>query len=237
MPTQLSLARHLAGLRSARVAFVRYVDLAGPDAPVPTCAGWTVRDLVAHQERARRELAAVPASDAAYWTRRACHQATVRAVDAQAAVLGREPVPAETGIAVDIALDGIDERLDDSTWGPLSSDEEAVLVVSPCDAPDWWLVEIGPGAARTTRRSGPRVLGDWELGGGAVELYLMLWNRTRRTDVPATWTPEVARSPSPWSSDPSWSPGAPADPRRRPDSGPPPPSAPVPPSPRRLRRR
>jgi uncharacterized protein (TIGR03083 family) len=31
------------------VAFVRYADRAGMQAPVPTCPGWTVRDLVAHQ--------------------------------------------------------------------------------------------------------------------------------------------------------------------------------------------
>ncbi|MGY2701268.1 MULTISPECIES: maleylpyruvate isomerase family mycothiol-dependent enzyme [unclassified Nocardioides] len=54
MPTQLPLARHLDGLRSAMVAFVRYADRAGLRAPVPTCPGWTVRDLVAHQGMVHR---------------------------------------------------------------------------------------------------------------------------------------------------------------------------------------
>lgn len=54
MPTQLPLAQHLEGLRAAMVAFVRYADRAGLAAPVPTCPGWTVRDLVAHQGMVHR---------------------------------------------------------------------------------------------------------------------------------------------------------------------------------------
>lgn len=54
VPTQLPLAQHLEGLRTAMVAFVRYADRAGLAAPVPTCPGWTVRDLVAHQGMVHR---------------------------------------------------------------------------------------------------------------------------------------------------------------------------------------
>jgi uncharacterized protein (TIGR03083 family) len=36
------------------VAFVRYADRAGLGAAVPTCPGWTVRDLVAHQGMVHR---------------------------------------------------------------------------------------------------------------------------------------------------------------------------------------
>src|SRR6478609_1542286 len=54
VPTQLPLAQHLEGLRTAMVAFVRYADRAGLDAPVPTCPEWTVRDLVAHQGMVHR---------------------------------------------------------------------------------------------------------------------------------------------------------------------------------------
>src|SRR6478736_4182599 len=60
MPTELTLAAHLEGLRVALVALVRYADRAGPEAPVPTCPGWTVRDLVAHTGTAR-----LPPDDAA----------------------------------------------------------------------------------------------------------------------------------------------------------------------------
>ncbi|MBZ5738254.1 maleylpyruvate isomerase N-terminal domain-containing protein [Nocardioides mangrovi] len=58
MPTELTVAQHLEGLRVAMVAFVRYADRAGLDAPVPTRPGWTVRDLVARQGEAHHEVAA-----------------------------------------------------------------------------------------------------------------------------------------------------------------------------------
>ncbi|WP_426243292.1 maleylpyruvate isomerase family mycothiol-dependent enzyme [Nocardioides sp. LHG3406-4] len=45
----MQTAEHLEGLRTAAMAFARYADRAGLDAPVPTCPGWSVRDLVAHQ--------------------------------------------------------------------------------------------------------------------------------------------------------------------------------------------
>jgi uncharacterized protein (TIGR03083 family) len=40
------------------LAFVRYGDRAGLAAPVPTCPGWTVRELVAHQGMVHRWAAA-----------------------------------------------------------------------------------------------------------------------------------------------------------------------------------
>lgn len=59
MPTQLPLAAHLEGLRAALLALVRYADRAGPDAPVPTCPGWVVRDVVEHTGQAHRSTAAL----------------------------------------------------------------------------------------------------------------------------------------------------------------------------------
>ncbi len=50
----MDIAEHLEGLRTAAMAFVRYADRAGLDSPVPTCPGWTVRDLVAHQGNVHR---------------------------------------------------------------------------------------------------------------------------------------------------------------------------------------
>ena len=38
----------VVGLRLATEAFAREATAAGPDAPVPTCPRWTVRDLIAH---------------------------------------------------------------------------------------------------------------------------------------------------------------------------------------------
>ena len=50
----MQLSSHLEGLREAMVAFVRSADRAGWRAPVPTCPGWTVRRLVAHQGMVHR---------------------------------------------------------------------------------------------------------------------------------------------------------------------------------------
>jgi uncharacterized protein (TIGR03083 family) len=58
VPTQLTATRHLDGLREAMLAFVRYGDRAGLSAAVPTCPGWTVRELVAHQGMVHRWAAA-----------------------------------------------------------------------------------------------------------------------------------------------------------------------------------
>lgn len=59
MPTRLTTAEHLDGLRAAVVGFVRYAERAGLDAPVPTCPEWTVLDLVAHQGMVHRWAAAI----------------------------------------------------------------------------------------------------------------------------------------------------------------------------------
>lgn len=59
MPTTLTLAAHLEGLRAALLALVRYVDRAGLAAPVPTTPDWTVRRLVAHEGMVHRWAAAV----------------------------------------------------------------------------------------------------------------------------------------------------------------------------------
>ena len=65
MTTELTLSEHLEGLRSALVAFVRYVDRAGLRAPVPTSPDWTVRQPrrppgdgapVGRRDRPRRRL-------------------------------------------------------------------------------------------------------------------------------------------------------------------------------------
>ena len=57
----------------------------------------------------------------------------------------------------------------------------------PDDLADWWEVAMGPRPAVTTRRTTgdePPDDADWELTGGAVELYLRLWNRT---EPPEEW--------------------------------------------------
>jgi uncharacterized protein (TIGR03083 family) len=125
-----------------------------------------------------------------FWARRQCHETTVHAVDALSAALGRLPRPDETWIETDIAVDGIDELLGGFLTRPrsrLRCDEDATLVVSPDDVPDWWRVDLGPRPAITQRRTGPCEPGDWELEGTAVDVYLSLWNRTGREDLDDSW--------------------------------------------------
>jgi mycothiol maleylpyruvate isomerase-like protein len=224
MPTELPLAAHLEGLRAALLALVRYADRAGLGAPVPTCPGWVVRDVVAHTGHAHRATAAMlrgeepagavePDGDPMEWlrdgaielveaitrapqgflARRACHLTTLRAVDALAASLGRAPEPGETWIGTALAVDGIDEMLTGFATRPTSrlrSAEDAVLLVAPDDAPDWWLVRIGPQPVVARRGSGPRPevpAADWVLTGSAAWLYLALWDRTARPMNPDRW--------------------------------------------------
>jgi uncharacterized protein (TIGR03083 family) len=125
-----------------------------------------------------------------FWARRQCHETTMHAVDALAASLGRPPRPEEVWIDPELAGDGIDELLGGFLTRPrsrLRCDEDALLVVRPDDLADWWEVDMGPRPAVTTRRTtGDEAPddADWELTGGAVELYLRLWNRT---EPPEEW--------------------------------------------------
>ncbi len=130
-----------------------------------------------------------------FWARRQCHETTIHAVDALAASLGRAPRPGEVWVDRELAGDGIDELRGGVLTRPrsrLRCDEDALLVVRPDDLADWWEVDMGPRPAVTTRRTTgdepPEA--DWELTGGAVELYLRLWNRT---DPPPATDPEWRR--------------------------------------------
>ena len=131
-----------------------------------------------------------------FWARRQCHETTVHAVDALAAALGRWPTAEETWIEPDLAVDGIDELLGGFMTRPrsrLRCEEDALLVVAPDDAPDCWLVHLGPGPAVTERRVGPVFAdADWQLDGSAVLLYLALWNRARRPGLDPGWRDRAA---------------------------------------------
>jgi uncharacterized protein (TIGR03083 family) len=201
----------------------------GFEAPVPTCPGWTVRDLLAHQGMVHRwatavirgfdlDTAAVEREghevpdlldwldegaknllqalvdapddlDAGFfledapspkvaWARRQCHETTMHAVDARAAVLGRRPLAAETWIRPRLAVDGLDELL--AGFLPrrssrVRSEEPRTVVVETTDTDDAWTLAISQDPVVTTREREPNP--DTVLRGGAVGLYLCLWNR------------------------------------------------------------
>lgn len=63
MPTTMTFAAHLDGLREALLAFTRYADRAGLRAGVPTCPGWDVRALIAHQGMVHRWAAGLLAGE------------------------------------------------------------------------------------------------------------------------------------------------------------------------------
>lgn len=64
MPTHLTLDRHLDALVRAGAVLHEAARVAGPHAPVPTCPGWEVTDLVAHQGMVHRWAAAHLRGDA-----------------------------------------------------------------------------------------------------------------------------------------------------------------------------
>lgn len=120
----------------------------------------------------------------AFWARRQCHETTIHAADALSAVLGRPPRAEETWIDPVVALDGVDELLGGFLARPTSRlrcEEEALLVVAPDDAAEWWEVALGPGPPAVTRHITAydgAIDPDWEVTGSAVALYLRLWNRS-----------------------------------------------------------
>ena len=120
-----------------------------------------------------------------FWARRQCHETTIHAVDALAASLGRAPVAGDTWIDPELARDGIDELLGGFLSRPrsrLRCEDDAVLVVAPDDAEEWWEVALGPRPAVVTRHEAAydgEIDPDWELTASSVDLYLRLWNRSQ----------------------------------------------------------
>lgn len=119
-----------------------------------------------------------------FWARRQCHETTIHAVDALSAALGRHPRAAETWIRDEVALDGIDELLRGflpRSRSRLRSEEPVTVAVRPETGGRAWLVEVSDEPPVTTEvEPGDARLGgaDVLLEGGAVALYLTLWNRS-----------------------------------------------------------
>ena len=109
----------------------------------------------------------------------------MHAVDALAASLGRRTRGrTRSGSTPSWPATGSTSCSAASSPGPgrgCAATRTSLLVVRPDDLADWWEVALGPRPAVTTRRTPGDAASDeadWELTGGAVELYLRLWNRT-----------------------------------------------------------
>jgi uncharacterized protein (TIGR03083 family) len=115
-----------------------------------------------------------------FWARRQCHETTIHAVDALSAALGRYPHAADTWIATDLALDGIDELLTGfipRRSSRLRAEDPTTIAVLPDDSERRWLVTVSD-APPVTRRGEGDASADVVLDGSAVALFLTLWNRS-----------------------------------------------------------
>lgn len=229
MPEVLPVDRYLEVVEAAGAALADRAHASGLGAAVPTCPGWTVADLVAHQGMVHRwatsnlrgdgrkslsearilqdvpadgllewlaagvqellaELhAAAPDAPARvflndappprqFWARRQAHETTIHSVDATAASLGRFPTAEDVQVAVDVALDGIDELLTGFlTRGPSKLADQAplTLAVVPTDSDRAWTLRVED----TTTALRHRADADATFTGTAAQLYLGLWNR------------------------------------------------------------
>ena len=132
-----------------------------------------------------------------FWARRQCHETTMHAVDALSAALGRYPKAADTWIGDELALDGIDELLTGfvtRSKSRLRSDEPLTIGVCPEGSDRSWVVSVSqdPAVTAVVPPDDAACTGaDVRLEGGAVALYLTLWNRsdevTAESDVLDLW--------------------------------------------------
>jgi uncharacterized protein (TIGR03083 family) len=124
----------------------------------------------------------------AFWARRQCHETTFHAIDAMAAAHGSAPDPASTWVGTDLALDGIDELLCGFLPRPKSTLRCAsplTFAIRPDEGDRAWLVRLTEEPALTSvlaRDAAELDAADVQVRGGAVDLYLRLWNRTPATD-------------------------------------------------------
>jgi uncharacterized protein (TIGR03083 family) len=123
-----------------------------------------------------------------FWARRQCHETTIHAIDAMAAALGRPPTAEETWISPELALDGIDELVRGflpRSKSTLRSDVPLSIAVCPDEGDRAWLIAVSDNPALVEEvPSGHERCGkaDLVMAGGAVALYLDLWNRAAGED-------------------------------------------------------
>ncbi|GAA2626753.1 maleylpyruvate isomerase family mycothiol-dependent enzyme [Streptomyces vastus] len=116
-------------------------------------------------------------SPLAFWARRQAHETTVHRYDAESA-LGGTPSAITVDVAVDFAVDGIDELLfgfHARKKSAVRTEVPRVLRVRAEDIDAVWTVRLSTGTPVSER--GEVADADCELAGPAGELYLSLWNR------------------------------------------------------------
>jgi len=133
-----------------------------------------------------------------FWARRQCHEATIHAVDALTARLGRTPRHDEAGIDEPIAIDGIDELLSGflTRGRKLAVETPRRMAVRPDGDLPSWTISLSDGSPVTERHPpGAEPDGDDTLADDAVDLYLALWNRGDLVADEATvaWWRKVSR--------------------------------------------
>ena len=120
-----------------------------------------------------------------FWARRQAHETTIHMVDAQSALLGREPSTDEAGISSAFAADGLDELLRGFfTRGKskLFDGKPVVVVVAADDVERRWVLRVDE---RLSVDASDDDVDDADarLSGSAAALYLALWNRGDEIDV------------------------------------------------------
>lgn len=152
-------AELIAAYRAGHAALVRTLREAGPDV---RCATF------------------LPApSPLAFWARRQAHETAIHRFDAQSAVPGRTPSPAEA-FEPAFADDGVDELIMGFAarrrYG-LRGGHQRSLAVRATDTGGRWRVRLTGGRTEVQRGDGEDSRPDCVLEGPAAGLYAFLWNR------------------------------------------------------------
>jgi uncharacterized protein (TIGR03083 family) len=187
------LLAHTGGVHAWAASFVRAEPDADPDVAEDDLPRPDGDEVAWYRERNTELVAALRAappdrptgafmpapSPLAFWARRQAHEAAVHRADADAAAGTPDPT---AGHPTRFAVDGIDELLRGflARPGRLRSEVPYRLIVAPDDAPERWLVEVGPRGATIGDGAGPA---DATLRGSAALLYLHLWNRAPTVPV------------------------------------------------------
>ena len=171
-------------VESVRTDGSRLADAAEGDrtAPVRSCPGWSVRDLVAHVAQVYEHKIQCtrlghapdpwpPDQTVGFWARRMAHETAVHRVDAELAHGASTPVDAA------LATDGVDEILHLMLEGDWSDDADDTMTGQRIDISTGgrtWQVVLDREAVSVTAGGGEA---DARLTGDPSDVLLWLWGR------------------------------------------------------------